>query len=58
MRVFTIDFIEQKKELFFVAGLALQPIVLGDSFTAVYQYGKSQSSKQSKGTVDSKSKAF
>jgi hypothetical protein len=51
MRAFTVDFIEQKKELLFVAGISLQPLALGDNFTALYHYGKSQSSKQSKGTV-------
>jgi hypothetical protein len=48
---FTVDFIEQKKELLFVAGTSLSPLALGDSFTALYQYGKSQNSKQKKGEV-------
>ena len=50
-KAFTVDFIEQKKELFFVAGTSLSPLALGDSFSALYQYGKSQSSKQAKGTI-------
>lgn len=50
-KAFNIDFIEQKKELLFLAGTALAPLALGDSFTLLLQYGKSASSKQNKGTV-------
>lgn len=50
-KAFTIDFIEVKKDLIFVAGISRTALTLGDSFSALYQYGKSQNSKQAKGTI-------
>lgn len=50
-QAFTVDFIEQKKELFFVAGISRSPLSVGDSFTALFQYGKAQNSQQAKGTI-------
>ena len=50
-KAFTVDFIEVKKELIFVAGSSRAALAIGDTFTALVQYGKSQSSKQAKGTI-------
>lgn len=48
---FTVDFIEVKKELIFVAGSSRSALKTGDSFSLLLQYGKSQSSKQNKGSI-------
>lgn len=43
---FTIDVIEQKKDLLFIAGICLDNIDLEASFTHLYQYGASKKSKK------------
>ena len=43
---FTIDVIEQKKDLLFVAGISLGELELNATFTHLYQYGNSKKSKK------------
>lgn len=43
---FTIDVIEQKKDLLFVAGISLGDLEINASFTHLYQYGSSKKSKK------------
>ncbi|MGJ3237162.1 MAG: hypothetical protein ACFE0Q_00505 [Anaerolineae bacterium] len=42
----TVDLIEQKKDLWFVTGIALTQLTLDDTFLQLYQYGQKQSSKR------------
>lgn len=42
---FTIDIIEHKKDRLFITGLSLTELTIEDTFSAVYQYGKSKKSK-------------
>src|SRR5690606_25924544 len=49
---FTIDVIEQKKDLLFVAGISLTDLAVGDVFTQLYQYGTSKKSKKLLNKID------
>ncbi|GAB5492275.1 MAG: hypothetical protein Phog2KO_24900 [Phototrophicaceae bacterium] len=43
---FTIDVIEQKKDLLFVAGISLGELEINAEFSHLYQYGSSKKSKK------------
>lgn len=49
---FTIDVIEQKKNLLFVAGISLSDLALEDTFTTLLQYGTSKKSKKVLAQID------
>lgn len=49
---FTIDLIEEKKDLLFVTGIALSDIALQDCFKGLYQYGNKKKSKKQLATIE------
>jgi hypothetical protein len=49
-REFTLDLIEQKKDLLYVAGLSLTTIAVADTFSQVNEYHKKK--KQKRATFD------
>lgn len=49
---FTIDLIEEKKDLFFVTGIALSDIARDECFNRLYQYGNSKKSKKQVASIE------